>query len=63
AAAALLLSFALVLVNALRSPIPALAGVPDLRAVHGPLHVFGFGLCGIAGWRLQRSGQVRGEAE
>jgi len=63
AAAALVLSFALVLVNALRSLIPALADVPDLRALHGPLHVFGFGLCGISGWRLQRSGQVRGEAE
>lgn len=61
---ALFVSMAMALLYALREllRVPGL-DIPLMRAVHGTLNAFGFGLCGIAGWRLHRSGQVRGEAE
>ncbi|MGC3971475.1 MAG: YndJ family transporter [Pirellulales bacterium] len=64
ASASLFFGMALAVLYALRAfvQVPKL-DIPYMRAIHGTLNAFGFALCGVAGWRLQRSGQVRGEAE
>lgn len=33
------------------TPLPWL-GLPQMRALHGTLNAFGFGLCGVLGWRM-----------
>jgi len=57
---ALLVAMSLALGFGLRYLFPSLAlSMPHMWAYHGSLNVFGFGLCGLLGWRILEHRQSR----
>jgi hypothetical protein len=52
---------ALYAMRATVAPFPWL-GVPQMRALHGTINAFGFGLCGVLGWRGMGKGPVSPES-
>lgn len=55
---ALLVAMTLALGFGLRHVLPwAALSMPQMWVIHGSLNVFGFGFCGLLGWRLMEHGQ------